>query len=179
MCHCDKYDVKHASKQCNLDRLKSGSKRDTNETPTCAVPVYAPQPNALWRGEEGGTTKDILYTLPRRVGVGCLRVLMEWVEWMWKVALSLANTEARPSIRRLSVCVALFYRTDIGESMNGPGVSSRASQESTYPRMKIAVAPPHPDPPSQPGVAGCSPFTLTTSLVIPIPSSSSSNQPSN
>ena len=22
---------------------------------------------------------------------------MEWVEWMWRVALSLANTEARPS----------------------------------------------------------------------------------
>ena len=34
MCH--KYHVKHTSKQCNLDRLKSGSKRDTNETPTCA-----------------------------------------------------------------------------------------------------------------------------------------------
>jgi len=26
-----------------------------------------------------------------------LRVLMEWLEWMWRVTLSLANTEARPS----------------------------------------------------------------------------------
>jgi len=37
-CHhifvCHKYHVKHTSKQCNLNRLKSGSKRDTNETPT-------------------------------------------------------------------------------------------------------------------------------------------------
>jgi len=43
-----KYHVKHISKQCNLDRLVSGSKRDTNETPTCAVPMHAPQTNALW-----------------------------------------------------------------------------------------------------------------------------------
>ena len=34
MCH--KYHVKHIAKQCNLDRLKSGLKRDTNEMPTCA-----------------------------------------------------------------------------------------------------------------------------------------------
>ena len=32
---------------------------------------------------------------------------------------------------------------------------------------------------SRPGVAGSSPFTLTTSLVIPVPSSSSSNGPRN
>ena len=37
-----KYQVKHISKQCNLDCLKSGLKRDTNETPTCAVPMHAP-----------------------------------------------------------------------------------------------------------------------------------------
>jgi len=66
MCH--NYHVKHISKQCNLDRLKSGSRRDTNETPICAVPMHAPQTNALWWGEEGGTTKAPLYTLPRRVG---------------------------------------------------------------------------------------------------------------
>jgi len=65
---CRKYHVKHISQQYNLDRLKSGSKRDTNETPTCAVPMHAPQTNALWWGEEGGTTKALLYTLPRRVG---------------------------------------------------------------------------------------------------------------
>jgi len=33
MCH--KYHVKHILKQCNLDRSKSGLKRDTNEIPTC------------------------------------------------------------------------------------------------------------------------------------------------
>jgi len=45
---CVKYHVKHTSKHCNLNRLKSGSKMDTNETPTCAVPMHAPQTNALW-----------------------------------------------------------------------------------------------------------------------------------
>jgi len=74
MCH--KYHVKHTSKQCSLDLLKSGSHRDTNETPTCSVPVHAPQTNALWWGEEGGTTKALLYTLP-------------WRDWMYRVALSL------------------------------------------------------------------------------------------
>jgi len=29
--------IKHTCKQCNLDRLKSESKEDTNKTPTCAV----------------------------------------------------------------------------------------------------------------------------------------------
>jgi len=58
MCH--KYHDKHTSKECNLDRLKSGSKRNTTEMPTCAVPVHAPQTNNLWRGEEGGTTKAVL-----------------------------------------------------------------------------------------------------------------------
>jgi len=31
------------------------------------------------------------------VGVGCLQVLMEWVVWMQRVALSSAATEVRPS----------------------------------------------------------------------------------
>jgi len=39
------------------------------------------------------------------------------------------------------LCVALFYYTDIGESMYGPGVSSLVSQGSTKPRLKIADAP--------------------------------------
>jgi len=38
-----------------------------------------------------------LYTLPRRVWVGCVQVLMEWVEWMWGFALSLADAKTRPS----------------------------------------------------------------------------------
>jgi len=45
----------------------------------------------------GSAIKTLVYTFPRGVGVGCLRVLMEWVEWLWRVALFLANTEARPS----------------------------------------------------------------------------------
>ena len=57
------------TKQCNLDRLKGGLKRDTNKTSTCAVPMHTPGPqtNALWWGEKGGTTKALFYTLPRRV----------------------------------------------------------------------------------------------------------------
>jgi len=97
MCH--KYHVKHTSKHGNLDRLKSGSKRDTNETPICAVPMHAPQTNALWWGEMGGTTKAIVYTLARGVGIGCLQVLMEWVEWMWRVALSLLTVGTSPGVR--------------------------------------------------------------------------------
>jgi len=72
-CHhsimCHKYHVKHISKQCSLDRLKSGSTRDTNETPTYAVFMHAPQTNALLGGEERGITKALVYTLPRRVGI--------------------------------------------------------------------------------------------------------------
>ena len=80
-----------------LNFLKIGLKRDTNKTPTCEVPEHAPQTNAGWWGEEGGTTMTLVYTLPRHVGVGCLWVLMEWFVWMWRVSLFLANNEARPS----------------------------------------------------------------------------------
>ena len=68
---CHKYHVKCTSKQCNLNRLKSGSKKDTNETSTCVVPAHASQTNACLSGEKRGTTKALLYTWPRRVGVGC------------------------------------------------------------------------------------------------------------
>jgi len=46
---------KHTFKQCNLNRLYSGSKRDSNETLTCAVPMHTPQnrTNALWWVEGG------------------------------------------------------------------------------------------------------------------------------
>ena len=57
-------------------------------------------------------------------------------------------------------CVALMYWTDIGESLR-----SRGFLVST--NLK------------EPRVAGSSPCTLTTSLAIPIPSSSTSNGPSN
>ena len=68
---------------------------------------------------------------------------------------------------------------DIGESMYGPGVSSRASQGVTHPRFRIAGVKPQPVSLRQPGVARSSPSTLTTSLATPGPSSSSSNRPSN
>jgi len=42
-----------------------------------------PTDERSWWEEEGGTTKGLFNTLLRRVGVGCLRVLREWVEWMW------------------------------------------------------------------------------------------------
>ena len=47
----------------------------------------------------GGTTKAIVHTLPRGVGIGCLQVLMEWVEWMWRVALSLPTVGTSPGVR--------------------------------------------------------------------------------
>jgi len=52
-----------------------------------------------------GTTKALVYNLPRRVGVGCVRVLMDWVERMW-VALSLATVGTSPGVRagRLFFC---------------------------------------------------------------------------
>ena len=49
----------------------------------------------------------------------------------------------------------------------------------TQPRSEIANVPTLPCPPLIPGVSGSSPSTLTTSLATPVPSSSSSNGPSN
>jgi len=37
-------------KERKLDRLKINSEVATNEAPTCAVPMYAPQTSSLWRG---------------------------------------------------------------------------------------------------------------------------------
>jgi len=42
-----KYHVEHTPKRRKLDRLKSESRSVTNETPTCVVPLHAPQTNAL------------------------------------------------------------------------------------------------------------------------------------
>ena len=90
-----------------------------------------------------------------------------------------------------AVCVLLVLcpRADIGESMYGPGVTSGrakgsrdyigASQGVTHPRFRIASVKPQPVFFRQPGVAGSSPCTLTTSLATPGPSSSCSNGPSN
>ena len=61
------------------------------------MPVHAPWANALWPGVGEGTTKAPMYTLPRGVGIGCLRMLRGIFVWMSRVALSLANTGARPS----------------------------------------------------------------------------------
>ena len=73
--------------------IEKGQQRDANLYGASARPT---DERSLVRGG-GGTTKALLYTLPRRVGVGCVRVLMEWVEWMRRVALSSAAAETRPS----------------------------------------------------------------------------------
>ena len=66
MCH--KYHVKHTLKQCNLNCLKSGLKRDTNETPTCAVPMHAPtDKRSLVRGG-GGYNQDSFVYLAKTCG---------------------------------------------------------------------------------------------------------------
>jgi len=80
MCH--QYHVKHISEQCNLDRLKSGSKRDTKETPTCAVAMLAPQTNALWWGRRMYNQGSFVYLAKACGGlvfvgvhgVGCVNV---------------------------------------------------------------------------------------------------------
>ena len=66
--------------------IEKGHQRDANLCGACARPT---DERSLVRGT-GGSTRALLYTLPRRVGVGCVRVLMEWFVWMWRVALSLA-----------------------------------------------------------------------------------------
>ena len=77
MCH--KFHVKH-TKQFNIDCVKSGLKSDTN---------------ANWRTLFGEGRRGVQ---PRLFCILCQGVvLMEWFEWMWRVALSLAATEARPS----------------------------------------------------------------------------------
>jgi len=37
-------------KDRKLDRLKMNPRGVTNEAPTCAVPMHAPQTSALWQG---------------------------------------------------------------------------------------------------------------------------------
>jgi len=73
--------------------IEKGHQRDANLCGACARPT---DERSLVRGG-GGYNQALLYTLPRGVGVGCVRVLMEWVVWMWRIALSIANTEAMPS----------------------------------------------------------------------------------
>ena len=72
---------------------------------------------------------------------------------MWRVGFCF-------NVGKNTMCVALFYQTDIGESLR-----SRGFLMSTDLR--------------QPVLARSSPSTITTSLAIPISSSLSSNGPSN
>jgi len=53
-------------------------------------------------GRRGGTTKTPLYTLPRRVGIGGLRVLLECVGLMSRVALSLATVGTSQGVRAVT-----------------------------------------------------------------------------
>jgi len=117
MCH--KYHVKHILKQCKLDRLKSGSKRDTNETPTCAVPMHAPQTNALWWGEEEGTTKALLYTLPRCV------VTADWLihlSYSGATKISQCGTPDQFLKKIASLCISSQKKYLFNLEVNGPEV---------------------------------------------------------
>jgi len=73
----------------------------------------------------------------------------------------------------LPVCVALYYSTDIGESLRSRGF--RTSETRLHaPMIENCRRTSSPGPPSYNlGVAASSPFTFTTSL----PSSSTSNGP--
>ena len=65
---------------------------DQGDADLCGACACHTDERSLVRGE-GGATKALLYTWPRSVGVGCSRVFMEWVEWMWREALSLVTAE--------------------------------------------------------------------------------------
>ena len=62
--NCDLRSRRSKKLQKKLNDIKPDTKRkgDSNETPTCAVPVNDPQTNAFWREEEEGTTKTLVYT---------------------------------------------------------------------------------------------------------------------
>ena len=76
----------------------------------------------------------------------------------------------------MKTCVALFDLTDIGKTLQSRGFL-KGGPRSTYPRNGSPTCNLTLSPLRESGVAGSSPSTLTTSLAIPIPSSSSSNIP--
>jgi len=55
---CHKCHVKHTCKECNLDRLKRGSKEDTNLCGTCARPT---DERSLVRGVVGYNQGSCVY----------------------------------------------------------------------------------------------------------------------
>ena len=92
------------------------------------------------------------------------------------------------------VCVALFYEPDIGESLRSRvhSFSGDLGWPDPHPCVLLCFIKPILGNRYGPGVSSCqqtsdnnlgvsgsSPFTLTMSLAIPTPSSSSSNGPSN
>jgi len=66
----------------------------------------------------GGTTKPLLYNLPRGVGVGCLRVLKKCFVCMVRVALSLAAVGTKPSCARDRLYIA---KTEMAVRCSGVG----------------------------------------------------------
>jgi len=56
-----KHHVKHTSKKCTPDRLKSESKGDTNETLISAVPVHLTDEYSLVRGGRGYNQDSYVY----------------------------------------------------------------------------------------------------------------------
>jgi len=67
------------------------------------------------------------------------------------------------------VCIAFFYKTDIGELLPSRGFLSES--RGTHPRLGITAYLFALSPLTEPGVVGLSPSTLSTLLAIPIPSS--------
>jgi len=94
----------------------------------------------------------------------------------WNFFVALNNFHC--SVKGLLLCVALFYQL-LGNQWTAPGfLHERAKRARTHdwksPTHHLTLTSLR-----QPGVVGSSPCTLTTSMAIPIPSSSSSNGPSN
>jgi len=78
-------------------------KRHQQDANLCGAYARPTDESSLVRGGEGNNQGS----LPRRVGVGALRVLLEWVEWMWRVALSLATVVTSPGGRAVTVTGSL------------------------------------------------------------------------
>jgi len=73
--------------------IEKGHQPDANPCGDCARPA---DERSLVRGGRGYKQGSCVY-LAKACWCWRVRVLMEWVEWIWRVALSLAAAEAKPS----------------------------------------------------------------------------------
>jgi len=84
--------------------IEKGYQRDANLCGACARPIGE---HSLVTKVQESTTKALLCTLQRGVGVRVsagVTLVMEWFEWMWRVALSLATVGTRHSIGLKNNC---------------------------------------------------------------------------